>query len=526
MIDRVMVIGNGACAHRIASLLLTRGQGVIHVTREDRFSGPDTASADFKALERLTNTTIDRCEGHAGAFRITATRNQTRLQRTAAAVIIAEEPVRQSNIERYGMSGCPSVYSVSQISNRTQDAIGKDNGFWDRLQDKRIAFLIGLYREAHPACFAEALKVAHRLQSAGCRTFILSNNLKVAGNGLEAGVRGFKKAGGIVFKFSGQLPRFITADGHPAEIELTDEVTREAQPLHPDIVVVDETLCPSPYLERLGRIFALDTDGQGYLQTGNVHRLSVMTNRRGILAAGPSRSIQTDEQEEADAGAAAITALSPAASRMMEETDAKAEIDSSRCIRCLTCFRLCPHRAVSVAARVTVAPEACEGCGICASECPRGAIRIAHPDHAEIAESISRSAARMGGVENAPFLVAFCCSKSAAMAAEQAAAAGRFLPENLLTISVPCAGSISMDLILTFFRLGARGVLVLTCHEGNCRSERGNRFAGERAARVSSILSEIGMEKDRIGIDSLAANMGADFARRVRMFEQRIKALI
>ena len=58
-----------------------------------------------------------------------------------------------------------------------------------------------------------------------------------------------------------------------------------------------------------------------------------------------------------------------------DRTVVAAEIDPGHCIRCLTCFRLCPYGAVNQGSRIAVVADACAGCGICVAECPRGAIR-------------------------------------------------------------------------------------------------------------------------------------------------------
>jgi heterodisulfide reductase subunit A-like polyferredoxin len=58
-----------------------------------------------------------------------------------------------------------------------------------------------------------------------------------------------------------------------------------------------------------------------------------------------------------------------------------AEVDSEKCVRCLTCIRTCPHAAVALddygqvtAARVF--EVACMGCGACVANCPVRAIEL------------------------------------------------------------------------------------------------------------------------------------------------------
>jgi coenzyme F420-reducing hydrogenase delta subunit len=102
---------------------------------------------------------------------------------------------------------------------------------------------------------------------------------------------------------------------------------------------------------------------------------------------------------------------------------------------------------------------------------------------------------------------------------------GRQLPAQLKIIEVPCAGSVSREFILEAFSRGADGVMVLTCHSGNCHSERGNRHAQARAAEIQALLPLVGIEKERLVTATFASTMGAEFARFVGDFADSVAEL-
>jgi coenzyme F420-reducing hydrogenase delta subunit len=102
---------------------------------------------------------------------------------------------------------------------------------------------------------------------------------------------------------------------------------------------------------------------------------------------------------------------------------------------------------------------------------------------------------------------------------------GHNLPLRLKIIEVPCAGSISLNHIFTAFRNHADGVLVATCHKGNCHSEWGNIFAEQTVLQIKDAFSQIGFEKDRLLLQTLASNMGTEFAEMVSRFEETIVEL-
>ena len=157
----------------------------------------------------------------------------------------------------------------------------------------------------------------------------------------------------------------------------------------------------------------------------------------------------------------------------------------------------------------------CKQDGICAAECPREAIRIEGLSKEEIASRLTSP----GADSPVPHIVAFCCSRSAAKAARGAACAGYALPAGLTIVEVPCAGAISLNHLLTAYRKGVDGVVVMTCHTDNCHSEHGNAHAHMRVGHLAKQLELIGLAPQRLQTASLAANMGREFSDIVLGFE-------
>jgi coenzyme F420-reducing hydrogenase delta subunit len=106
-----------------------------------------------------------------------------------------------------------------------------------------------------------------------------------------------------------------------------------------------------------------------------------------------------------------------------------------------------------------------------------------------------------------------------------AAYTGRTLPRGLQTVEVPCGGSISAGNILNALQSHADGVMILTCHDGNCHSEQGNVFARRRANQMNQLLSTAGLETGRLVHISLAANMGTEFSQALSGFEKQLLAM-
>lgn len=70
--------------------------------------------------------------------------------------------------------------------------------------------------------------------------------------------------------------------------------------------------------------------------------------------------------------------------------------------------------------------------------------------------------------------------------------------DELIPISIPCAGKLDLLYLIKLFETGADGVILISCGKGECRYLEGNSRALKRIQAVDSLLKEIGMGSDRI----------------------------
>jgi len=512
---RVCILGNNACAWKIADTLSEAGADVILATRDESPQPPRVGrTTGSPAQEVLCSAHLASCRGGIGQFDLAFSRNGTDVRRTVATVVIAESDERRPNHALYGLTPGAGVTPLSGLPD--DGSLPTPNGS----PLKHAAFLNGLVAESHPLIAGEIMRAALRLQTEHqVQCTILTRNLKVAGDGLEALSREARSAGVLFFKFTTSTPAIRQDSDGRVQMAFIDELTGKEFALAPDLVVLDETIVPSAYAVQLGRILELESDPVGFIQGDNVHRLTALTNRRGVVVAGPSRGIGLDPAVEASN--AVLEAWSAAASTGGGPSQS-AEIESGRCIRCLTCLRVCPYRAVLLNARPTILPAACERCGLCAAECPREAIRIPGLERNDLRALIT--SARRPEPKALPYVVAFCCRRSAGVAAKAAVDAGKSWQAAVNIIEVPCAGSVTPEFILSAYSLGADGVLVLACHEDNCHSRQGNRFARTRADQASAFLAQCGADAARLVFKTLAANMETELDTILSEFSATLRA--
>ena len=124
-----------------------------------------------------------------------------------------------------------------------------------------------------------------------------------------------------------------------------------------------------------------------------------------------------------------------------------------------------------------------------------------------------------------PLILAFCCHYCAYAAADLAGSMRLQYPDNVRVLRLPCTGKVEVDHILAAFERGVDGVMVAGCLEGGCHFLEGNLRARKRVDRARQILSEIGLEPERLEMYNLSSAEGARFAEIVTEMSQRLSKL-
>ncbi|RPJ70457.1 MAG: hypothetical protein EHM15_11740, partial [Desulfobacteraceae bacterium] len=222
MIARVCIFGDTDCAWQTARHLLDAGLGVIVASRRPSSAAPHPAavSVDGPALEVLTEATLWDCRGAAGAFTLSLKTGAETLTRTAGAVVVAESDERRPLVAAYGLSPSPAVVALSAFSSAGMSPRAAAS------EGPQVVFLNGLAAESHPLIAAETLRAALSLKKErGISTAVLTGNLKVAADGLEALSREARAAGVLFFKFAATRPAIRQEPDGCTRLSFIDEVT-------------------------------------------------------------------------------------------------------------------------------------------------------------------------------------------------------------------------------------------------------------------------------------------------------------
>jgi len=128
-------------------------------------------------------------------------------------------------------------------------------------------------------------------------------------------------------------------------------------------------------------------------------------------------------------------------------------------------------------------------------------------------------------VNDEPLILAFCCHYCAYAAADMAGSMRLQYPDNVRVLRLPCTGKLEVNFVLAAFERGVDGVLVAGCLEEGCHFLEGNLWARRRVERARQLLSEIGLEPERLEMVNISSAEGPQFAEIVTTMVERIKRL-
>ncbi|MCK4591172.1 MAG: hydrogenase iron-sulfur subunit [Candidatus Latescibacteria bacterium] len=467
-------------------------------------------------IEVLTSAELLDLKGQVGGFMATVNTPKNTLTLPVGTVVVAT-----------GYNASPPEEDLRRLQKvitllELEKALG--NGQKSRLLPwssphrlRNVAFILDQTSEQDKTATGAALKDSILLKERfGCEVYLFCKNMRVAGDGLEELYRTARQRGTVIVKYSDPLA--ISTDNSRLGVQAKDELSGAEFRYECDLLVLADTLLPQEETKKLAALLKVNLGPDGFYQDDNPWQLPVGSNREGIFFVGASRGQMDIQQALTDAEAAAGSIHQLLGKGVVTKDLDTASIDPDKCVLCLNCLRTCPNHAIQIdheKEAAVVVELACQSCGTCASECPAKAIQLAnYTDDQMLAET-----------ELAPKLVVYCCQHSAYPAADLAGRLKIPYSDQTLIVRVPCAAKIDLQHLVKDFENGARGVLVLACHEDACQHLNGNLRASKRVELGRKILEELGIAPERLDIGYLSSMEAEKFVQYVEGMAQKLNEL-
>jgi heterodisulfide reductase subunit A-like polyferredoxin/coenzyme F420-reducing hydrogenase delta subunit len=541
---KVLVLGSGLVAHMAALELAKIGHEVLLCNQATSIGGNTHLWGrsddpllqlgslikdleDHPRIAIMAPAQILEFQGSPGNFQLRLTGNdEASMNKEVGAVILSNEPFPVANFESWGVNESEKIKDLSWVESTLSSS--EEDPFLSGDSAKKVVFLCGFSHHSNPYSQKRAMEAGTKLVSEGKnRVIFLVDQFQVADYGLERLTHKAMEAGVLFVKLTGIRPEIETGK-NKVMVSYYDQELEEKVTILPDFLVLEEAYKAPKDMTHLVDILGVTADRSGFIQGENIYNQPIYTNRHGIWVIDSAKGPASLKEgiEEAKAAAMDIHQFLGKWGQVVAEK--RVLLDEAKCGKCLTCYRSCPHLAISCLEVKPVFHDlACKACGICAAACPMDAIQIAHFTDNEIIWEIEKAVQNRSGHTKGDkvSLVAFCCENSASDSARMASLKGLPLPNGLEVVRVPCAGRVDLHYLLKALECGADGVMIIGCHDDSCNSVRGNRLAKKRIEIIGEALAGVGLEKERLFFESCAPGMGWEFSKIATKAEHVIRDL-
>jgi len=276
----------------------------------------------------------------------------------------------------------------------------------------------------------------------------------------------------------------------------------------------------------LSRILGLQVDSNGFIQPYHTKLYPSDTFVAGVYVAGACTGPKDISESVMQAGLAVARAAGFLSKGYVEIEENYARIDYEKCVKCGTCYAVCPFKAIKFKeGKPLVDPISCRGCGSCVASCPTEAISLPQYSIAEARAKLKALLENEGERAESPIIPAFVCRWCGYAALDNAGVSKIRYPTNIRPILVPCSIAVSPRLVLEAFEMGADGVLVIGCHDQDCHYRAGAPRFKVLAQRIKELLEKAGIDASRFEFIQTSAGEGYSLAQELREFVDRIKKL-
>lgn len=147
-----------------------------------------------------------------------------------------------------------------------------------------------------------------------------------------------------------------------------------------DLVVLATGIVPREDSEELVNLLRISRSADGFFMEAHPKLKPIDTFTTGVFLGGCAQGPKDIPDTVAQASGTASRVGSILSKEFLEVGGSVAVVNPDLCAVCLTCVRACPYHVPSIneenVAFIEVAE--CQGCGVCASECPAKAIQLQH----------------------------------------------------------------------------------------------------------------------------------------------------
>ena len=228
-------------------------------------------------------------------------------------------------------------------------------------------------------CCQDAIKnaIAIKEKTPGAQVIILYRDIRTYGLREDY----YKKARdlGVLFvRFEPDKKPEVEVKGDTLRIQAFDYMLDQPIVLEADYVVLSTGLRPHPTTDKVGEMYKVTRNPDGYFLEAHVKLRPVDFPSEGIFVAGLAHAPKNLDETISQALAAAGRAGVLLSKDKLSVSGIISKHNRDLCMSCLSCLRVCPYDSpyIDEEGKISHNEVKCMGCGICAGICPMKAFQV------------------------------------------------------------------------------------------------------------------------------------------------------
>lgn len=412
VVRRGLVIGGGLSGITAALGLASQGFETILVERDQELGGnlrhihytlegsdPQVLLASLlqqinkePKIKVYTSATIKDLHGRVGDYKTviaTSTGDTEEIQH--GVVILATGATEYKPVEyKYGQS--KDVLTQSEFEEML--AAGKIDV--KKLKSVVMIQCVGSREEDHMycsrLCCSQAIKNAIKIKDANPDTeiYVLYRDIRTYAM-KELKYREARDKGVTFIRYEVDKKPNVEEEDGKLRIRVLDSVLNRDVLLSPDLLVLSSAIRPQPDAAEFASKLKLPLTQDGFYMEAHMKLRPLDFANEGMFLCGLAHAPKFISECISQARGAMSRAITILSQPHLMVGGVISVVNQENCMACLTCVRSCPFGVpgINTEGKAYIEPAACQGCGICASLCPRKTIEMKHYSERQMAAKIN-----------------------------------------------------------------------------------------------------------------------------------------